>query len=355
MKNIVFMLVMFMAVSVIGAVSYTPYDPSALHLGDDIAITSVLFEGTTIDACETSFKSADPVCDANIILPAPATAGSYYVALSTLAANRPDIANGVWLASNSITLEGTTANNYEAIITAADQTGDTIWTLPVAAAGTYSFVSSTLATNAPEVANSVTGGTNQLIFEGSTADACEVILTATNPTTGDKTITFPASTGTVLLTGRTSQQFIQSIAYAKLGASGAGWVIGAADSISLATLPASQTDENMVIPITVPLKVGTIITGFTINGQIESAGNTATLDASLCKMTAVDSDFTSATIGALAATLSKTADYKIVDGNSTITAETVAADETFFILVEGTTAASTDIAIGGVTLTVTEP
>ena len=285
-----------MVMSVIGAVSHTPYDPGAVHKTDfdeSMDANIIVFEGSTVDACETSFKSADPVCDANIILPAPATIGSYYPVLSTLANNRPDIANGIWF------------------------------------------------------------GTSQIIAEGSTADACEIILAFTNPTTGDKTITFPASTGTVLLTGRTTQQFIQSIAYAKLGASGAGWVIGAADSTSLATLPASQTDENMVIPITVPLKVGTIITGFTINGQIESAGNTATLDASLRKMTAVDSDFTDAAVGAFT-TLTKTADYKVVDGNSLLN-ETVAADESFYILVEGTTAASTDIAIGGVTITVTEP
>jgi hypothetical protein len=249
--------------------------------------------------------------------------------------------------------EGATANAHEAIIRATDPTADTIWTIPVAAAGTYCLMSSTLATNAPDVANSVYGTSNALTFEGATANNFETSITVTDPT-ADRTITLPDASGTVLLTGRASQQYTQSIAYAKLGASGAGWVIGAADSISLATLPESQTNENMVIPVTIPLKVGSIITGFTVNGQMESAGGTATLDASLRKMTAAAGDFTDAEVGALAATLSKTADYKIADGNSLLN-ETVAADETFYVLVEGTTAASTDIAIGGITITVTEP
>lgn len=253
------MMVLCMASFVFGAVSYTPYDPTAIHEGDTISAGIISFEGDTADAYETFVYVVDPTADANIIIPAPATAGDFYVVLSTLAENRPDIANGIWLASNGIFFEGATADACEAKIVATDPTADTIWTIPVAAAGTYSFMSSTLATNAPNIANSVTGGTNQLIFEGSgvdayetvitatnptadvnfilpviatgnygimtstlttnapdiansiwggtnqiiaegsTADACETIITFTNPTTGDKTITFPAVTGQVQL------------------------------------------------------------------------------------------------------------------------------------------------------------
>ena len=52
------------------------------------------------------------------------------------------------------------------------------------------------------VVNSVWGGTNSLIFEGSTADNYEIILTPENPTAVDKTLTLPAETGTLM-----SQQF----------------------------------------------------------------------------------------------------------------------------------------------------
>ncbi|MFA5381899.1 MAG: hypothetical protein WC356_01950 [Candidatus Micrarchaeia archaeon] len=297
MKKIIIMMVLFFTTSIFGAVSYTPYDPSALHNTDfDVSMDAniILFDGATVDGNEVRFKSDDPTVDSNIILPAPSAAGSYYVALSTLASNKPDIANGVWLASNSI------------------------------------------------------------VAEGSTADACEITISFANPTTGGCTVTVPAATGTVLLTGRTAQQFTQSIAGAKLGSAGAGWELDAADDLLLATLPASQTSEIIIVPITVPLKVGSIITGFSINGQIESAGGAVTVDASINKMTAAAGDFTTASIGAITQ-VAKTADYKIVDANSAITAETVAADETFFVKITGTTAATTDVAIGGITITVTEP
>lgn len=97
--------------------------------------------------------------------------------------------------------EGSTADAHEAIIRATDPTSDTIWTLPVAAAGTYSLMSSTLATNALDVANSVTGASNALVFEG-TADAFEVSVTAADAT-ADATVTIPARTGTVTLDTKT--------------------------------------------------------------------------------------------------------------------------------------------------------
>jgi len=194
---------------------------------------------------------------------------------------------------------------------------------------------------------------NTMIFEGSSIDGNETAVSATNPT-ADRVIVLPDASGTVLLTGRTAQQFTQSIAGSKLGSAGAGWVLDAADDLLLATLPAEQTSEIIIVPITVPLKVGSIITGFSINGQIESAGGAVTVDASINKMTAAAGDFTTASIGAIAQ-VAKTADYKIIDANSAITAETVAADETFFVKITGTTAATTDVAIGGITITVTEP
>lgn len=187
----------------------------------------------------------------------------------------------------------------------------------------------------------------------ATADAIEIVA---SDTVGGITLT--AGTGGVTITGnvnRTSQQYVQSVAYAKLGASGAGWTLGAADSVSLATLAASQTDENIVIPITIPLKVGWTITGYTINGQIDSAGNTATLDADLRKHTEATAGYADATVDGTGTmtTLTKTADYKVVDGKSSLT-EVVAADESYYLLVEGTTAATTDIEIASITLTVTE-
>lgn len=135
----------------------------------------------------------------------------------------------------------------------------------------------------------------------------------------------------------------------------AGWVIAAADNVNLATCPASQTAAKLVVPAPT-LNVGDIITGYHLIGQIESGGNTATLDADLRKQTAAAADVTDASIGAITQ-ISVTADTAITAANSTKTlasAETVGADETFYVLLTATTAAATDIALQGVAFIITK-
>lgn len=134
----------------------------------------------------------------------------------------------------------------------------------------------------------------------------------------------------------------------KVGAT-SGWVVGAASNIALATCPASQTASTLVIPVT-GLQVGDVISGFSLLGQIESAGNTATLDASLRKMTSAAADVSDASVAAMTQ-ISVTADTIISATNSlkeiAAPGEVVGIDETFYLLVTATTAASTDIALQG--------
>jgi len=175
--------------------------------------------------------------------------------------------------------------------------------------------------------------------------AGDLVLAVTGSVTGNTTWT-----GNIT---RASQQYVQTIGYCKVGTT-AGWVVpAAADAAHLATLPQSQTASTLVIPITMPLKVGDTITAWTINGQIDSGGNTATLDAKLYKHTEATAGFANAAVGSGMAQLSKTADYKVVEGESGLS-EVVAADESFYLLVTGTTAATTDIEIASITVTLTE-
>ena len=109
----------------------------------------------------------------------PATSNT--VVTSSLTTNDVDAANAVWLASSAIVLEGATADANEGRIIPADFTADVDFKLPDAAAGTYALMMSTLATNAPGIANSVTAASNELIFEG-TADAHEHKLTSSDAT-----------------------------------------------------------------------------------------------------------------------------------------------------------------------------
>lgn len=126
----------------------------------------------------------------------PATSAT--VLSSSLSTNDIAAANSIWGISNGLTFEGATADASEITLTPADATADVVYLLPDAAAASYAVMSSTLATNAPDIVNSVTGASASLVFEGSTANAFETSLTATDPT-ADRTVTIPNATGTVIL------------------------------------------------------------------------------------------------------------------------------------------------------------
>jgi hypothetical protein len=130
-----------------------------------------------------------------------------------------------------------------------------------------------------------------------------------------------------------------------------GWVINAANNLGLcATLPASQTGSTLVVPVD-NLSIGTTITGFYPVGQVESAGNTASITVELRKLTAAAADVVDATVATTGA-VSFTADGIL--GRITSFAEnlnaTVADGESYYFLVTGTTAGSTDIALQGIML-----
>ena len=176
------------------------------------------------------------------------------LASGTLIAGVEDAANAIEIGSGNIIFEGSTADTNEIILTAADATGsDKTITLPnatgtvallstlsVASSSGLSYDSSTgeFSTNAipnAQLANSsvtvgstsialggssttITGLTTltvgttdaansikiddsgNITFEGSTADTNETILTAADATGGDKTLTLPNETGTILST-----------------------------------------------------------------------------------------------------------------------------------------------------------
>ncbi len=152
-------------------------------------------------------------------------------------------------------------------------------------------------------------------------------------------------------TGVSSESITQT--HAKVGAT-SGWLIDGADDLGLlATLPAAETGTSTLIVPLNGLKVGQTITAFSLIGQIESAGETVIIDADLRKHTAAAGDVADASVATMTQ-ISKTADYLINDTKSGLT-EVIQIGETFFILITGTTGASaSDIAMQGVTVTVTE-
>ena len=67
--------------------------------------------------------------------------------------------------------------------------------------GLTSLVSNSVSSFTEGQTNSITLASGNITFEGSTADANETILTAADATGGDKTLTLPNETGTILSTG----------------------------------------------------------------------------------------------------------------------------------------------------------
>ena len=146
---------------------------------------------------------------------------------------------------------------------------------------------------------------------------------------------------------RTDQTYHFSARTGSQGGTGT-WAI--ANDTGVATVAASQTAATFCIPLN--LKQGDVITGFKLSGQLESAGNTATVDADLRTTTAAAADLTDASVGAIAQ-ISKTADYKIADSKTGLS-HTVISGNSYYVLLTVTTAANTDVAIQGVEVTVTE-
>ena len=158
----------------------------------------------------------------------------------------------------------------------------------------------------------------------------------------DATVLMQASDAGVSVMKRALQTLFKYTA-AKVGAT-AGWVVGAAnDQGKLATLPASQTNATLIVPLD-DFETGDQIVGFHVNGSIQSGGGTATLTAALRKLTrqangaaAVDS-----LIQAFAAPVSVTANTALGLSNAALVLTTpysVVEGETYYLLLTATTAA----------------
>ena len=128
---------------------------------------------------------------------------------------------------------------------------------------------------------------------------------------------------------------------AKVGAT-AGWVVNAAnDQGKLATLPASQTNATLVVPLD-DLEAGDQIVGFHVNGSIQSGGGTATLTAALRKLTRNAAGAVDALIQSFAAPISVTANTALGLSNAALTLTTpyaVVEGETYYLLIAATTGA----------------
>jgi len=218
------------------------------------------FEGATANDYETELTVADPTADR--LLTFPDATGTVFI--STLATNAPDVANSVWGISNSLVFEGATggADAFETSVTVVDPTADRTFTLPNASGVP---VISSLSTNAPDAANSIWTGTNEVVFEGATggADAFETTITPVDPT-ADNVITLPNATGTVMVSTLASNA--PDAAHSIWGVQGALYFEGTTANEFETVL--STTDATADRSIVLPNAAGTVfLTGGANNAK----------------------------------------------------------------------------------------
>lgn len=151
-----------------------------------------------------------------------------------------------------------------------------------------------------------------------------------------------------------SKVFVQQT-NAKAGTT-AGWVVNAGNNLGkLATIPQSQTSSTLVVPIT-GLKIGDTITAFSLQGSIQSGGNTGTITADLRKLTAAAAGASDSSVGSMAAPLSVTANTVISSANAAKTglSEVVAEGASYYVLITATTGVSVTEELQSVNVTVTQ-
>jgi len=108
-----------------------------------------------------------------------------------------------------LVFEGATANGFETTLTVVDPTADRIITFPDATTTVVGTDTTQTLTNktltSPTISNPTFSGqasglqiafNDSLVFEGTTADAYELTLSAGEPT-ADRTVTLPDETGTL--------------------------------------------------------------------------------------------------------------------------------------------------------------
>jgi hypothetical protein len=233
--------------------------------------TSIVFEGATANDFETTLAITDPTADRTITI--PDVTGTVITT-----GNLSDITN-IGVFTSTITMEGSSADDFELTISAGNPTADRTITFPDAtgtvaltsdiAAGVVTETGTQTLTNKTLTSPVVTGLTlndSSVVFEGATANAFETTLEVTDPT-ADRTITLPDETGQVVLRATTDTLTNKSIA---LGSNTVTSTLAqlntAISDADVATLAGSETLTNKTL--TTP----------TINGPtITATGQTPTI------------------------------------------------------------------------------
>jgi hypothetical protein len=302
--------------------------------------TSIIFEGATADSYETTLQVTDPTDDRTITL--PNVSGTVITT-----GNLSDITD-IGVFTSTITMEGSTANDFELTISAGDPTADRTATFPDAT-GTIVLDSATQTLTNKTIAfgsNTVSGTLAE--FNTAVTDANLVSLdgseTLTNKTltspvistiTNSGTLTLPTSTGTIALTtdipaGVVTESGTQTLTNKTLTSPVVSGLTLSDSSIVIEGSTAN--DFETTITVTDPTADRTI-TLPDITGTVVTTGNL--------------SDITS--VGTLAS-LTVTGDLTVNGTTTTINSTTLTVDDKNIVLGDVETPTDTTADGGGITL-----
>ena len=156
---------------------------------------TMVFEGATDDAFETTISFAEPTADRTHTL--PDATGTIIFADSVATLTNKTISLGSNTISGSLAeFNSALSGDDFATLTGTETLTNKTFTSPTISAHTFSSGTTT---------SGMTIGANGIVFEGATADAHETTLTAEDPTQ-DNTITIPNETMTAITTATHASQ-----------------------------------------------------------------------------------------------------------------------------------------------------
>jgi len=246
--------------------------------------SSIVFEGATGDAYETTLTVTDPTADRTITLPDSTGTvvladGSGNVTISgnlTVSGTTTTVNSTTVNVVNGFVFEGATADAYETTLSVTEPTADRNISLPDASGtivleGMAQTLSNKTITS-PIISGLYISDTN-IVFEGATNNEYETTLQVADAT-ADRTLTLPDSTGTLATQDYASNAATTAASSAAISAQSAAEttaanalsnhnnattnVHGITDTSVLATTNTSQTLSNKTISLTSNTITGTI-------------------------------------------------------------------------------------------------
>ena len=245
------------------------FDSSSLTvLGTLSGATPLVLEGETANDYETSIAVTDPTADRTVTL----ADASGTVVLSTLATNAPDVANSIWGMTNGLAMGGATGGDgFELQLKPmGDPASDKYILFPVL--NNAASMISTLTTNDVDVANSVWGISNGLAFGGATgADGFELQLKPMGDPAADKSILFPVLTNAAAMISSLTTNDV-NVANSVWGVSN-GLAFGGATGADGFEITLTVADPAADKTVTIPARTGQV--------QIASAASVLTPGAAI--------------------------------------------------------------------------